>query len=122
MTVSRTYCSRGTSGRGIGEGDRAPPALETLLLLRPDPADALDRQRRAAGFFGDFAVLFHDIAARGLIAIEPAEQLGGHAPVGALRVVLIDDVEKGKFAFGIGPGFLSHGRLFFDQDDVVKAK
>src|SRR5207247_9909474 len=82
--------------------------LGELLLLRPDPADALDRQRRAAGFLGDLAVLLHDVAARRLVAVEAAEQLGRHAPVGALAVVFIDDVEEGKLAFGIGPGFFGH--------------
>ena len=57
-----------------------------------------------------------------LVAVQPAEQFGRHAPVGALGVVFIDDIEEGKLAFGIGPGFLGHGRLFFDQGDVVKAK
>src|SRR5258705_2287794 len=112
MIVWRMFCSRGTGGKGIGEGDRARQRLKVLLLLCPDPADALDRQRRAAGFLGDLAVLFHDVAARRLVAVQPAEQFGRHAPVGALRVVLIDDVEKGEFAFGIGPGFLGHGRAF----------
>src|SRR6185312_11682804 len=90
-----------------------------LLLLRPDPADALDRQWRAAGFFGDLAVLFHDVAARRLVAVEAAEQFGRHTAVGALRVVFIDDVEKGELAFGIGSGFLRHRRLVFDQGAPV---
>lgn len=85
---------------------------QVSLLLRAHPADALDRQCGATGFFGDLAVLLHDEAARGLVAVEAAEQLGRHAPVGALGVVFIDDVEEGEFAFGIGPGFLGHGAAF----------
>ena len=103
-------------------GGRKPAVFVCLLLLRADPADALDLEHRPAGFLGDFAVLLHDVGAGRLVTVEPAEQLGRHAPVGALRVVLLDDVEEGEFAFGIGPGFLGHGRLFFDQDDVVKEK
>jgi hypothetical protein len=37
-----------------------------------------------------------------------------------LRAVLIDDVEKGKLAFGIGSGFLGHAGLVFDQGAAVK--
>src|ERR1700761_7901592 len=95
--------------------------MADLLLLRPDPADALDRQCRSPGLFGDLAVLFHDEAAHGFVAVEAAEQFGGHAAVGALAVVLIDDVEKGEFAFGIGSGFLRHGALFLDWGAAVKA-
>ena len=40
-----------------------------------------------------------------------AEQFGRHAPVGALGAVFINDIEKGKFAFGIGAGFFGHGGL-----------
>src|SRR4029079_314095 len=75
------------------------------------PACALDPHRRAAGFLGDFTVLFQDEPARGFVAVEPAEQFGRHAPVGALGVVFINDIEKGKFAFWIGPGFLGHAGL-----------
>jgi len=92
----------------------------SLLLLRADPLDALDRQRRAAGFFGDLAVLLDDEAARGLVAFEAAKQLGRHAPVGTLRAVLIDDIEKGELALGIGSGFLGHARLVVDQGADVK--
>ena len=40
------------------------------------------------------------------------QQLGRHAPVRALGAVFIDDIEKGKLAFGIGPGFLGHAGLW----------
>ena len=66
----------------------------------------------ASGVRPDFSAISRScsmmIAARRLVAVEPAEQLGRHAPVGALRVVLIDDIEEGKLAFGIGPGFFGH--------------
>src|ERR1700750_396855 len=87
-------------------------SLRDSLLLRTHPTDALDRQRRPSGLFGDLAILLHDEAARGLVAVEAAEQLGGHAPVGGLAVVFIDDVEEGEFAFGIGSGFLGHEAAF----------
>jgi hypothetical protein len=48
---------------------------------------------------------------RGLITVQAAEEFGRHAAVGALGAVFIEDVEKGEFAFGIGPGFLGHVRL-----------
>src|SRR5262249_37479373 len=109
MIASPIGCLPGTSATGAGEGAPARPAL---FLLRADPADALDRERRAATFRGDFAVLLEDISARRLVAVEPAEQLGRHAPVGALRAIFIDDVEEGELAFGIGPGFFGHGGLW----------
>lgn len=80
----------------------------SLLFLRADAADALDFHRRPSSFLGNLAVLLHDEPARGFIAIEPAKQFGRHAPVGALGAVFIDDIEKGEFAFGIGPGFFRH--------------
>ena len=113
MTALPIGCLRGTSARGGGEGACAwlhPPSL-ALFLLRADPAEALDRERRAATFLGDLAVLLHDISARRIVSVEPAEQFGRHAPVGALGAVFINDIEKGKFAFGIGAGFLGHGGL-----------
>jgi Sigma-70, region 4 len=91
-----------------------------LLLLCADPAEALDRQRRAAGFLGDFAVLLKDVGACRLVSIEPAKQLGRYATVGALGVVFINDVEKGELAFGIGSGFFRHGRLVADKRAAVK--
>src|SRR6266702_5925315 len=91
-----------------------------LFLLRADPLDGFDGHRRVAGFLRDFAVLLHDMAARGLITVEPAQELGRHAPVGALGAVFIDDIEKGKLACGIGSRFVSHGRLVVDQGAIVK--
>jgi hypothetical protein len=93
---------------------------ERLLPLRPDPADFLDLKRRPAGFLGDFAVLLVNERARRLVAVQPAKKLGGHPPVGALGAVFIEDVEEGEFAFGIGPGFFRHARLFPDHDAAVK--
>ena len=52
-----------------------------------------------------------DEAARGFVFFQPAEQLGRHAPVGALRAVLIDDVEEHEFAFGVGSRFFRHDRV-----------
>jgi hypothetical protein len=62
-----------------GGGD---PAAR-LLFLRADPLDTLDRESGPATFLGDLAVLLHDEAARWLIALETAENLIGHAAVGA---------------------------------------
>lgn len=91
-----------------------------LLLLRPDPFEPLDLQRRLAALFGDRAVLLHDEAAGGLVAVEAAEEFRGDAAVGALGIVLIDDVEEGEFAFRVGSGFLGHGRLVVDCGAAVK--
>ena len=82
---------------------------DLLLLLRAHALDALDLQRRTAGLFGDLAVLLGDGGLGRLIAVESSQQFGGHAAVGALRAVFIEDVEEGEFAFGIGTGFLGHG-------------
>ena len=82
-----------------------------LLLLHPNPIEALDLQRRPPALFRDLAVLLHDEAARGFVAVEAAEQLGGHAAVGALGAVFVDDVEKGELALRIGSGFFGHGGL-----------
>src|SRR5271156_4211002 len=85
--------------------------MEKLLLLRADPADALDLEGGSSGFFGDLAILLVNERPRGLVTVQSAEKLGRHAAVGANGVVFIDDVEKGKFAFGIGAGFFGHARL-----------
>src|SRR4029077_17150756 len=73
---------------------------------------ALASHRRPPAFLADLAVLFQDEPACRFIAVEPAEQLSRHAPVGALGVVFIDDIEKGKLAFGIGHGFFCHAGLW----------
>ena len=39
-----------------------------------------------------------------------------------MRPILIDDVEKGELAFGIGSGFFRHGRLVLDMRAAVKEK
>ena len=57
----------------------------SLLLLGADPADALDLERRPAALLGDLLVLRVDEGAGRFVALEPAEQLGRHAAVGALR-------------------------------------
>src|SRR3954463_8636236 len=90
--------------------------MTMLFLLRAAADDALDLLRRAAGFLRDLAVLLHDEAARGLVLLQAAEQLGRHAPVGALAAVLIDDVEEDEFALGIGAGFLRHVLILFIAD------
>jgi hypothetical protein len=46
-----------------------PTDREKLFLLSAGAGDALDRQRCAAGFLGDFAVLLDNEAAGGLEAI-----------------------------------------------------
>jgi len=85
--------------------------IEELLLLRADPADALDLKGRSPGFLGDFLVLLVNEHPRGFVTVQAAEKFGRHAAVGALGAVFIEDVEKGEFAFGISPGFLGHMRL-----------
>jgi hypothetical protein len=96
----------------VGEG--------RLLLLGADAFQALDGERGLAALGGDLAVLFGDRGLGRFVAVEAAEQLGGNAAVGALRAVLVENVEKGEFAFGIGTGFLGHGGLFDDQRRRVK--
>src|SRR5579872_365630 len=90
--------------------DETNPSLHLhhLFGLGAHARDALDLERRAAGFLGDGAVLLDDEAARGFVLGEAAEQFGRHAPVGALRAVFIDDVEKDEFPFGVGSGFFRH--------------
>jgi hypothetical protein len=111
--VGRFTWSRRQEAEKATLGGLAPTQL---FPFRADPADALDRKRRAAGFFGDLAVLLEEIAAHGLVAVQTANKFRGHAPVGTLRAVFIDDVEKGQLAFGIGPGFVS------DKSPAVKEK
>lgn len=65
-----------------------------LLLLRHSPLEALDLQRPLTGFLGDFAVLFQDIAACGFVAVEAAEQVSGHAHVGALGAFITGSICK----------------------------
>jgi len=125
-TMLRTARDAPTFPKGEVIPDAAPvqpdlvELLVALLPLRPDPLDLLDLQRRSSALFRDLAVLLHDEAARGFVAVEAAEQLGGHAPVGALGAVLVDDVEEGEFAFRVGSGFLGHGGLVVDQGAAVK--
>jgi hypothetical protein len=69
------------AARASRDGGGDPAAR--LLLLRTDPLDTLDRESRPATFLGDLAVLLHDEAARRLVALETAEDLMGHAAVGA---------------------------------------
>ena len=97
------------SSAGRGERTNTLLHLHHFFRLGADAGNAFDRQRRAAGFVGDLAVLLHDEAERGLVLVQAAEQFGRHAPVRALRAVLIDDVEEHEFAFGVGSRFLGHG-------------
>lgn len=60
-----------------------PTDREKLFLLSAGAGDALDRQRCAVGFLGDFAVLLDNEAAGGFVLFQAAEQFGRHAPVGA---------------------------------------
>src|SRR5690348_16469232 len=94
--------------------------LLRALLLRADPGDALDLERRPAALLGDFLILRVDEGAGRFVAFEPAEQFGRHAAVGAQAVVLINDVEKDEFALGIGSGFFRHARLLVDESAPVK--
>src|SRR4029077_9986691 len=93
-----------------------------LFLLYADPAETLDGEGRAAGFFGDLAILLHDVAAGRFVALEAAEQFRRHPSVGALCIVFIDDVEKGELALGIGSRLFRHGRLVLDMRAAVKEK
>ena len=105
--ILRRGAKRGVSLSRARTGEATPPSSSSPAWRRRGPA--LDLQRRAAGFLRDLAVLLDDEAARGFVLVQPAEELGRHAPVGALRAVLIDDVEEHEFAFGVGSRFLRHG-------------
>jgi hypothetical protein len=50
--------------------------------------DALDLERRAAGFLGDLAVPLDQVAERVGVVLRVGREFGRHAPVGALRAVL----------------------------------
>ena len=74
---------RGMSAEAMTRGPLSLPVLSdrvrlgglrSLLLLRADPADALDRQHPAAAFLGDLAILLENESARRFVAVEPAEQ------------------------------------------------
>ena len=78
-----------------------------LLHVVVDAHDALDAQRPHAGFAADLAILLLDQLARRLVAVDAAEDVGRHAPVGALRAVLVIDVEHD--VFGPGRRFACHG-------------
>src|SRR5690242_18465969 len=87
--------------------------MAASFLLAANATDALDRGRRAApGLLRDLAVLLDDeTARRRFVLVEPAEQLGRHAPVRALRAVLIENVEEHEFVLGIRSRFLGHVRV-----------
>src|ERR1035441_2243674 len=95
------------------EAGRALTGPHHFFRLGADTGDAFDLERGAAGFLGDRAVLLDDEAERGRVLLQATQQLGRHAPVGALRAVLIDDVEEHELAFGISSRFLGHGRCPF---------
>ena len=85
----------------------APGVARLLLHVVVDPHDTLDTQRQHAGLAADLAVLFLDQLARRLIPVDASEDVGRHAPVGALRAVLVIDVEQD--VFGPGRRFACHG-------------
>jgi len=55
------------------------------------------------------------------VAIQAAEQLCGHAPVGALRAVFIATSKKANSPLGLVPGFFRHGGLVNDMGGSVNA-
>src|SRR6185437_8239658 len=79
-----------------------------LGLFGAGAADALDRAARLAGFFRDLGVLLGDDGERRLVAVEAAERLHRNPAVGALRAVLVDDVEQDEFADDASGRFASH--------------
>src|ERR1700728_1674803 len=82
------------------------------LLLRPGARDARDLRRRAAGFLGDVAVLFHEEAVGRLVAVDAAGERARHFTVGALRAVFVGDVEHDEF--GVQSRFSRHdASLYF---------
>jgi hypothetical protein len=83
-----------------------PPRVPRLLL-RVRAGDARDLRWRAAGLFGDLAVLLDQEAVRRLVSVDAAGQRSRHLAVGALRAVVIDDVEHHEF--GIQTRLSRHG-------------
>ena len=89
--------------------------LATQFLLGASAADALDRQRGTTGLLGDLAILLDNEAARGLVLFQAAEQLRRNTPVGALRAILVEDVE---FVLGAAPRFLPHARRLSTKENA----
>src|SRR6185503_14051350 len=100
-------------------GDGRLPGF--FFHLRAGAADGFYRQRGASRFLGDVAVLLDDEAARRLVFLQAVEQLRRHAPVGALRAVLIDDVEEHEFVLGPGARFRRHAALYTKRNASATA-
>jgi hypothetical protein len=62
-------------------------------LFAAGSADALYRQRRIAGLFGDQPILFFDHGARGSVAVKAAEDLHWNAAIGSLGTIFVKHVE-----------------------------
>jgi len=83
--------------RGKGSESAGTPArrlgVVPLFFLRARALDALDLDRRPAGFFGDIAVLLDQEFVRRLVAIDAGGQRARHLAVRALRAVFVDYIE-----------------------------
>src|SRR5476649_615904 len=83
---------------------------EAADIRRPgglaDPHDGLDGQRWLAGLLGDLAVLLLECRLYGAIAA--SRFVCRHAAVGALRAVLVDQVEQDVFRAAPRSGLFSH--------------
>src|ERR1700733_8101947 len=75
-------------------------------LLRSGARNALDRERRLAGFLCDVAILLDQETVRRLVAIEAFGQRPRYLAVRAPRAVLVEDVERHEF--GIQSRFPRH--------------
>jgi hypothetical protein len=98
-----------------------PPRVPRLLLC-VRAGDARDLRRRAAGLFGDLAVLLDQEPVRRLVAVDAAGQRARHLAVGALRTVFVDDIEHHEF--GIQTRLSRHGLsplLFLDRTELFCA-
>ena len=92
----------------VRAASRALVHLHYLRRLGALAQNALDLERRAAGFVGDLAVLLDQVAERGRIVLRVGHECGRHAPVGALRAVLVDHVEEHEFALRIAAWLFRH--------------
>src|SRR5277367_5874820 len=99
------FASVAKPGRGMlnpfrfaaDEGPSARFGIVAFFFLGAGTGDALDLERRPAGFLGDVAVLLDEELVRRLVAVEPAGQHARNLAVRSLRAVLIDHVEHDEF-------------------------
>src|SRR5215204_6110529 len=81
----------------LKDNQAAPPSTSTRSAW--GTGYFLDRDGRAAGFFGDGLVLFLDDLPSGRIAVEAAKGGTRDSPVGGAGAVFVENIEKCITAF-----------------------